>query len=221
MSIDMWRSIGRLGEDRDAARAGELLGHEAELARLLMRRSRCRLQVGAMCAVWVTAVFAAVGEASWAVPLMLACVPVSLVVAFALLAVEAELRSEVLSSIASGHARLPLRVVRDEVRRLNSPDTRTALARAFTKPGRPPKSDGRVPDLAYVVADPRMIEQVRPELDRVATIIASGRSSVEGLAAAAWMMSGPSAILDQDADQFRRELNRIAFLLQCTPTASR
>ena len=204
MSIDLRRSIGRLGEDGDAARAAELLGHEAALVRLLMRQSRCRLQVGAMCAVWVTAVFAAVGEASWAVPLMIACVPVSLVVAFALLAVEAELRSEVLSSISSGGARLSLRVVRDEVRRLSSPDTRTELARAFAEPGRSPDPGGRVPDLAYVVADPRMVEQVRPELDRVATIIASGRSSIEGLAAAAWMINGPSQLLDRDAEQLRR-----------------
>jgi hypothetical protein len=66
-----------------------------------------------------------------------------------------------------------------------------------------------------------MIEQVRPELDRVATIIASGRSSIEGLAAAAWMVSRPSGLVDRDAEQLRRELNRVAFLLQCTPTASR
>jgi hypothetical protein len=203
--------------DGDAARAGDLLGRDAGLARALDRRSRRRFELSATFAVGFAAVLGAVGEAAWAGPLLVACVPVLVVVVLRLLSVEARVRSEVLATIAAGQAHLPLRVVRDEVRRLGSSDTRAALARVFAAPGRPLGPDGRVPDRACVVADPGTLEPVRRELDRVSAIIASGRASVEGLAAAAWMVRGPSALFDGDTEQLRRELNRVAFLLQSPP----
>jgi len=217
MTIEAWRSIPHVGEDGDAARAGDLLGRDAALARALARRSRRRFELAGLLAVGFAAVLGAVGEAAWAGPLLVACVPVLVVVVVRLLSVQRGLRSEVLATIAAGQAQLPLRVVRDEVRRLGSSDTRAALARVFAALGRPLGPDGRVPDRACVAADLRTVEQVRRELDRVSAIIASGRGSVEGLAAAAWIVRGPSALFDRDTEQLRRELNRVAFLLQSPP----
>jgi len=218
MSTDAWRSIRHVGDDGDAARAGDILGRDVGLARALDRRSRRRFELAAALAVGFVSVLGVVGEAAWAGPLLVACVPVAVVVALSLLSVRAGLRSEVLATIAAGQAHLPLRVVRDEVDRLGSSDTRVALARVFAALGRPPGPDGRLPDRACVVADLRTLEPVRRELDRVSAIIASGQASVEGLAAATWMVRGPSALFDRDTEQLRRELNRVAFLLQSPPT---
>ena len=129
------------GDDGDAARAGDLLGRDAGLARALARRSRRRFELAAVLAVGAR--LRRARAAAW-------------------------------SGLPGAGSRL---------RRGGPAHPRAGAARA-----RPCVGDHRV-----------------------------GAGERRGLAAAAWMVRGPSALFDRDTEQLRRELNRVAFLLQSPP----
>jgi hypothetical protein len=218
MRGDVLRSRRSLGQDLEIALATELLGPDATLVRLLVCRAERRLQLGAVIGLAMISVFGAVGHAAWAVPVFIACVPVALLLTVMLVSIGIDLRYAVLASIAAGHAGLPMRVVEREVRRLQSGEARTRMAGIYAGLGLPPGLDGRVAARACVVVDPELVKQVRTELERVADLVASRSARIEGLAAADWVLGGPSALFGDDVDELRRQLNRVVYLLQA-PTS--
>ena len=195
------------------ATVDDLLGADHPLAQANALLHALIVQSGAV------STFAALSGVAWLAdpdgphPFLLAASALAQVLlAIALvLTVEAK-RDAILSLIAGGRGDLPLEAIARGRRRLLRAEQRQRLARSLdelrceaARPLSTPRS----------LCSPRVVRSVDVELAQIAHLLRSQPGTAQGAALAQLLLSAPSSPLyGDDAEQLRRDLGRLTFVLR-------
>ena len=192
-----------------------MLGRGDLLVRLLARR-RARLEQLAVTLVPIALGLAGTARGVDRAPTVLgAATIVALALAVALLLATLQLRDRAQEVIAAGFERVPVRVVRDERRRLLSRRTRESIARSLERLLSDAQNWGRILPSSRPPHGVRELRFAEQEVAEVASLLRADPVHVPGVARTARFLSdgATSPLFDGDAHELRAELRRIRDLL--------
>ena len=205
----------RLAQSLDeAAAVGAVLGDDHPLARASRRLGVLREQCLVVAALLVVSVGAMVEGVSGALPVVVSAGVVGAVLACAVATLAACKRERVLDLIVAGRGDLPIGGLERERRRLLDRRHRRALACSVDELRRRAEHPPHGLPSARPLFRVHVVRAVAPELADIASLLRSESPALRGIAITERLLSdGCSPLYGDDAEQLRRELHRIRFLL--------
>jgi hypothetical protein len=210
--LTVWRTLVSRDEERAAA---SMLGRGDVLVRLLARR-RARMEQLAVTLVPLALGLVGTARHVETAPVVLeAAALVAVVLAASIALSTLMLRDRAQEVIAAGYERLPVRVVRDERRRLLSHRRREQFARSLERLLRDAKDRSRILPSSRPPHGVRELCQVEREVHEVISLLRVEQTHAPGVARTARLLTdgGTSPLFTGDAEALRAELRRICDLL--------
>lgn len=210
--LTLWRRLVSRDEERAAA---SMLGGDDRLVRLLARR-RTRAEQLTVTLVPIALGLVGIALHTETAPVVLgAAALVAVALALMIVFSSIELRDRAQEIIAAGYERIPVRVVRDERRRLLSRKRRERFARSLESLLHDAQNWSRIMPSSrppYGVRELRLVER---EVYEVVSLLRSDSVHVPGVARTARLLTDGAAspLFGGDDEALRAELRRIRDLL--------